>query len=138
MLYPRDGDQTKGNDTCACRILIRPVLGKHRLEVTAPKMITRSKHSRRMVPTKRSAMPFARGARTGVLTILTSSAAKTASKEAVNFMSRSRIRNLAAAAYSPSSIEMLRAVWVTQSVTGLAVTPAIRTRRASWWTKKST
>ena len=30
------------------------------------------------------------------------------------------------------------ACWVTQSVAGLAVTPAIRTVRVSWWMKKST
>ncbi len=41
-----------------------------------------------MVPTTRSHMAFARGARTGVLMILVPSAAKTASKEAVNLASR--------------------------------------------------
>ena len=35
-------------------------------------------------------------------------------------------------ALSARSIERLRACWVTQPVTGLAVTPAIRTRRVSW------
>jgi len=46
-----------------------------------------------MVPTKRSAMAFARGARTGVLMIWMSMAANTASKAAVNLLSRSRIKN---------------------------------------------
>ena len=45
------------------------------------------------MPTKRSAIAFARGARTGVLMILTSMAVKTASKAAVNLASRSRMRN---------------------------------------------
>jgi len=49
-----------------------------------------------------------------------------------------RMRNLIGAAWSESSIEMLRACWVTQSAAGLAVTPAIRRRRVSWWTEKST
>ena len=44
------------------------------------RMSIRSRHSRRAVPTNRSAMTFARGARTGVLMILMSSAVKTASK----------------------------------------------------------
>ena len=44
----------------------------------------RSSSSRRIVPTKRSAIAFARGARTGVLMILTSMAVDTASKVAVN------------------------------------------------------
>jgi hypothetical protein len=39
------------------------------------------------VPTKRSAIAFARGARTGVLTILMSTAVKTALKLAVNLLS---------------------------------------------------
>ena len=46
-----------------------------------------------MVPTKRSAIAFARGARTGVLMIVTSVAVNTASKAAVNLLSRSRTRN---------------------------------------------
>ena len=40
----------------------------------------RSRSSRRIVPTKRSAIAFALGARTGVLMILTSTAVKTVSK----------------------------------------------------------
>jgi hypothetical protein len=41
----------------------------------------------RTVPTKRSAIAFARGARTGAVMILTSMAVKTASKAAVNLLS---------------------------------------------------
>lgn len=46
-----------------------------------------------MVPTKRSAIAFARGARVGVLMIVTSVPVNTASKAAVNLPSRSRMRN---------------------------------------------
>ena len=46
-----------------------------------------------MLPTKRSAIALARGARTGVLMMRTSMAVKTASKAAVNLASRSRMRN---------------------------------------------
>jgi hypothetical protein len=46
-----------------------------------------------MLPTKRSAIALARGARTGVLSTLTSIAVKTASSAAVNVASRSRMRN---------------------------------------------
>ena len=45
------------------------------------------------VRTKRSAIAFAFGARTGVLMIWMPSLAKTASKSRVNLLSRSRIRN---------------------------------------------
>jgi hypothetical protein len=65
--------------------------------------------------------------------VLVPSAAKTASKEAVNLASRSRMRNLTAFVSSARSIERLRACWATQSAAGLAITPAIRTRRVSWW-----
>jgi hypothetical protein len=43
------------------------------------------------------------------------------------------MRNFTAFAWSARSMERLRACWVTQSADGLAVTPAIRTRRVSWW-----
>jgi hypothetical protein len=69
---------------------------------------------------------------------LVPSAAKTASKEAVNLVSRSRMRNLTASACSARSIERLRACWVTQLATGLVVMPGIRTRRVSWWMNTST
>jgi hypothetical protein len=74
-----------------------------------------------------------RGALTGLLMILVPSAAKTASKEAVNLVSRSRMRNLTVLAWSARSMERFRACWVTQSVTGFEVMPAIRTKRLSWW-----
>ena len=58
-------------------------------------MSIRPRHSRRIVPITRSQMALARGARTGVLMILMPSAAKTASKELVYLVSRSRTRNCA-------------------------------------------
>ena len=54
---------------------------------------------------------------------------KTASKEEVN---------LAGVVRSARSKERLRACWVTQPVTGLAVTPAMWTRRVSCSTKNNT
>src|SRR5829696_3442302 len=53
----------------------------------------RSRSSRRMLPTKRSAIALARGARTGVRMMRTLLAVTTASKAAVNVASRSRMRN---------------------------------------------
>jgi hypothetical protein len=47
----------------------------------------------RIEPTKRFAVAVARGARQGVRMILTSISASTASNDAVNFASRSRITN---------------------------------------------
>ena len=70
--------------------------------------------------------------------ILMPSAAYTASMDPLNFVARSQMRDLTATARSESSTQMLRARWVTHSVDGLAVTPAIRTIRVSWWMKKST
>ena len=62
-----------------------------------------------MVPTNRSAMAFARGARTGILMIRIPCAAKTASKEETNFVSRSCIKYSTGVARSASSTQMFRA-----------------------------
>src|SRR5438045_8746048 len=51
-------------------------------------------------------------------------AANTASKAAVNFESRSRMRNRNRWACSSRSISRLRAAWVTHAPVGWAVTPA--------------
>lgn len=59
-------------------------------------------------------------------------------KDRLNFVSRSRMRNLTPLTCSASTTEMFRACWVTQSVAGWAVTPTIRTRHVSWWMKKRT
>src|SRR5436190_5526984 len=68
----------------------------------------RSSSSRRIDPTKRSAIAFARGARTGVLMILTSVAVNTASKVVVNLASRSRMRNRKRRSASSRSMRRLR------------------------------
>src|SRR5919204_5156928 len=52
----------------------------------------RSRHSRRTLPTQRSACAFARGAAIGARITLIPSERKTSSKTAVNLLSRSRIR----------------------------------------------
>ena len=54
------------------------------------------RHSRRAVPTNRSAIVSARGDRTGVLMTLMPSVRNTSSKLALNFVSLSRTRNLTA------------------------------------------
>src|SRR6266536_2040307 len=57
-----------------------------------PKMRSRSRHSLRTLPTKRSAWAFAFGAWIGVRTISMPSLRKMASKARLNFVSRSWIR----------------------------------------------
>ena len=74
-----------------------------------------------MVSTKRSAIAFARGARGGVLMIWMSVAANTASKAAVNLLSRSRIRNRKRWWESSRSMNRLRACWVSQAPVGWAM-----------------
>jgi hypothetical protein len=71
-----------------------------------------------MVPTKRSAMALARGARTGDLTTVTSIALKTASKDGVNLASRSRMRNRNRRPASSRSMVKLRASWVSHAPVG--------------------
>src|SRR5215213_5048818 len=87
----------------------------------------RSRSSRRIVPTKRSAIAFARGARAGVLMIRASMAVKTASNAAVNLASRSRMRNRKRRPASSRSMARLRACWVSQAPVGWAVTPRMCT-----------
>ena len=98
----------------------------------------RSRHSRRTVPTNRSAMALARGARTGVRMIRMPSDRKTSSKLAVNLASRSRMSHLAGTGRSASAQASWRACWVTQASVGLAVTPATWTFREPCSMKKST
>ena len=87
---------------------------------------SQSRHSARTVRTKRSAIAFAFGARTGVFTIRMPSLRKTSSKGPLYLLSRSRIRNRTP--WSEKSRPRLRACWVTQSPVGLAVQPASQTR----------
>src|ERR1035438_10138464 len=88
-------------------------------------------HSRRRVPTYRSAKEFARGDRTGALMIRTPLPANTSSNIGVNLLSRSRIRNMKRPARSPRSISRLRACWAVHAPVGCAGTPRICTRRVS-------
>jgi carbamate kinase len=62
-----------------------------------------------------SAIALARGARTGVLMILTLMAVKTVSKAAVNLASRSRMRNRKRRPASSRSMQRLRACRVSQA-----------------------
>ena len=62
-----------------------------------------------MLPTKRSAIALARGARTGVLMMRMSVAVNTASNAAVNLASRSRMRNRKRRPASSRSMSRLRA-----------------------------
>jgi hypothetical protein len=84
----------------------------------------RSRISRRTVPTHRSAIPFARGARTGVRRMRMTSLVNTASKALVNLVSRSRIKNLNVARRSPRFITRLRACWATHAPLGWVVIPS--------------
>ena len=83
----------------------------------------------RMLPTKRSAMALARGARTGVLMMRTSMAVKTASNAAVNLASRSRMRNRKRLPASSRSMSRLRTCWVSQALVGWTRLPPLRRRR---------
>jgi hypothetical protein len=68
-------------------------------------------------------------ARIGVQMLWTPVERQTSSNALVNLVSRSRIRNLNAAARSPRSRRRLRACWATHGPLGWAVTPAMCTRR---------
>jgi hypothetical protein len=70
-----------------------------------------------------------RGARTGVLMIWMSMVANTASKAAVNLLSRSRMRNRNSRWASSRSMTRLRACWLSHAAVGCAVTPRMWTRR---------
>ena len=73
-----------------------------------------------MLPTKRSAMALTRGARTGILMILTLMAVKAVSKAAVNLALRSRIKNRNWAPVSSRSMVRLRACWANHAAVGWA------------------
>src|SRR6266568_3935942 len=90
---------------------------------------SQSRHSARTVRTKRSAIAFAFGARTGVFTIRTLSLRNTSSKGPLYLLSRSRIRNRTP--LSEESRPRLRACWVTQAPVGLVVQPANQARRVA-------
>jgi hypothetical protein len=74
-------------------VVVAEVFGEHRRQVPLSDDEHPVGRSRRTVPTHRSANEFARGARGGVLITSMPAPANTASKTAVNFVSRSRSRN---------------------------------------------
>src|SRR5918995_6529800 len=82
-------------------------------------MRTWSRHSRRALPTQRSANAFAFGARIGVLTTSRPSVRKTSSKVPQNFESRSRSRICLSS--RRSAIDRFRACWVTHTESGRLV-----------------
>jgi hypothetical protein len=90
----------------------------------SPRISTRSRSSRRRVPTRRSQVAFMRGVWTAVRRILAPVAWKTASNEAVKFDPRSRMRNLMSSNRSPRERERerererLRACWVVHRPVG--------------------
>src|SRR6266540_3820898 len=82
--------------TRACDAAFRGCNGRHRrstcLRCRRLRIRSQSRHSARAVRTKRSAIAFAFGARTGVFTIRMPSVRKTSSKGPLYLLSRSRIR----------------------------------------------
>jgi hypothetical protein len=91
----------------------------------------------RTVRTQRSAYAFALGARTGVTRTSPPSERNTSLKLRENFASRSRSRKHTRRPWSPSTSSRFRACWVTQLLSGLAVTPARWTRRVASSMKNS-
>src|SRR6266516_2569346 len=81
--------------------------------------------------THRPAYAFAVGARTGVTSTWAPSERNASSKLRQNFASRSRSRKRTCRSRSPNTSSKLRACWVTQVLSGWAVTPARCTRRVS-------
>jgi hypothetical protein len=112
-------------------VVVRDVLDQDLLEMRRPEMRSRSRHSRRMVPTKRSANAFARGARGGVLMTRTPSVRKHLVEAGGQLRVSVQMRNVTACERSARTELRLRACWVTHAPTGLAVTPERRTRRVS-------
>src|ERR671920_1428079 len=82
-------------------VVVLEVLLQHRREMARSDDQKWSRHSRRRVAIQRSTMAFALGARTGVRMIWMSAPVNTASKAAVNLLSRSRITNRNWSAWSP-------------------------------------
>ena len=85
---------------------------------------SRPRSSRRRVTGILPQIAFARGACGGLARILIPSALNTASKDLAYWPGRSLIENLTEVARWPRSIRKLRAAWVVQAPSGLAVMPA--------------
>jgi hypothetical protein len=76
------------------RVVVRLVFGQDRLQMSLADDQHAIRSSRRRVPIRRSQIAFMRGTWKAVRRILVPLAWKTASKEAVKFDPRSRMRNL--------------------------------------------
>jgi hypothetical protein len=112
------------------RVVVVDVDAEHMLEVATVEDQQPVQISERMVLTKRSAIAFAFGARTGVFTIRMPSLRKTSSKGPLYLLSRSRIKKRTPCL--EKSRPRLRACWLTQAPVGLAVQPASQMRRLAW------
>ena len=82
-------------------------------------------HSRRTLPTQRSAMAFARGERAGVLITVAPSEVNTVSNAMVNLVSRSLMRNLRCPARSPRFMSRFRACWAAHGPVGFVAAPRV-------------
>ena len=121
------------------RVVVAGVLAKDTCSrCRVPRISSQSKHSRRIVPTHRSAKALARGARKGARTTRAPWAAKAASNAGGNFASRSRSRTVGRMRTSARSHVMLRACWAVHAAVGCAVHPATNTRRDCTCRKKRT
>src|ERR1035441_2261526 len=134
----RDRDLKIDSAVRPCSVVMLDEHLEHALKVTLASDEQQSRHSRRAVPTNRSANALARGARTGVLMTRAPIEVMTSSKRPTNLVSLSRIKNLTALPSSSSVIARLRACWVTQLPMGCSVTPARKTLRRSRSMKNNT
>ena len=108
-LHPGFADPGRGAGAGCCSAL-RSAEGSGR-DGAGPNTRVRSRTSWRTVRTNLSANALAFGARTGVLITRAPSDLNTSSKAAVNFVSRSRIRNPTCS--SAPSMERFVACWAT-------------------------
>ena len=113
-------------------VVVADVLGEHRLQMSPRDRRAGGRGS----PVGRSARTLGEGVRPrggapGFVMASMPIEASTASKLAVNLVSRSRMRNRNCRPASSRSDAKLRATWVTQGPLGLAVTPSRCTRRRS-------
>src|ERR1017187_858369 len=110
-------------------VVVLLVLLRTARRCAAPRISTRSRSSRRNVPTSRSQIAFIRGAWTAERAIVVPAAWNTASNEAVKFEPRSRIRNLKSSNRWPGFRARFRACCTVHSPAGCGVTPPRCIRR---------
>ena len=122
----------------AFSVVVGEVLTKDCFEVATPEHEHPVEALRAYGSEKAFCVRVARGARTGALMTSVPSDLKTSSKLAVNFVSRSRTRNLIGRGASAKSPAKLRAAWVTKVLSGCSVTPRRCARRVACSIAKST